>query len=191
MDDVWGRQGPYQTWFRNRIRGICVWAGHNNNSESDVIVSSYANLLLNSAWAYVTKPSCNGWPEYQNCHDFDVDTNNMWAEYNLARDTRTDGSPNAVDRYGFVLRSKEATTTFVNNLEADSSPASWAAAGFEESFWLSAAPDWWCSQTNWPAIGADVDDPSVYNQTSAHAYMLPAERRYRGHACTCAGIGCD
>jgi hypothetical protein len=49
------------------------------------------------------------------------------------------------------------------------------------SLYRGSKPSWWCNETPWPAVGADVTNVNALNK-------IPAQRRYEGLSCTTAGV---
>jgi len=101
-DNYWGRQGPRNTFFRNRTIG---YNGININNIGADPVASYTNYILNRSFNYVDYVYCpNGgggggqvWYDTGTCWAPDdgyatVDSKYGWWENNLAWDTRTTGA---------------------------------------------------------------------------------------------------
>ena len=84
----------------------------------------------------------------------------------------------------FVKTRNRVDEKFATNYDGISPPPQWANFNIPPSLYLTSRPDWWCSQLDWPAIGADVDIVGNYQK-------IPAQRRHEGMPCTCSGYGCD
>lgn len=152
-----GRQGPRITYFRNRASEIRTSL---NGWESD-IVADQLNIIGNSARYFLAYPWCT-YPD--GCFAFDRDTTNMWAERNLYRNK-------------FIgIASPGQTATFVGNALGEKAPSTWTGERMPASLYLSQAPDFWCNDLPWPAIGSDVDD-------FLNLSKLPAQRRLEGLPC--------
>ena len=152
MQNYWGQQGPRNTLFRNRCRGI----GKIFTSQlpDEPINSVDFNLILNSAHYYYTEPFCDYFGK-GNCRDFDNHSIGVWAEYNFATDT----TPDVGGVWGWVWETPEPTSTRIeSDHEGDSAPASWSSVVFPDSLYLSSKPSWWPGGKAWPCIGADIDD---------------------------------
>ena len=164
FDNWWGRQGPRNTIFRNRL----VDGGHiRNSADGSSFIADYFNLIGNIAYAIYGIPYCN----YENgtCRDIDNQTTNFWAERNIARDTRPDDGGLS---WGLIVETPEPSSVFLDNYEGDKAPAGWSGFNMPPSLYLTQKPDWWPSGKPWPCIGSDVDD------FTGTLTKLPAQDRY-------------
>jgi hypothetical protein len=168
-DAFWGQQGPRNTAFRNRLRGTASLKTDLVASTPPPVIADSINALLNSAFSLHQSPN---W-DYDGGRsaDFDKRTTNLWAERNIARDTRTGGYTG----YGFVIVTPEPSTVLKDNVEAQAAPDSWKQLRFPASLYLTSRPDFWPADKPWPGIGADVDDFG-----SGNLVKLPAQDRYEG-----------
>ncbi|MBN2518081.1 MAG: hypothetical protein JXB14_04505, partial [Candidatus Altiarchaeota archaeon] len=159
-DCWWGRQGPGITYFRNRASEVRT--SMNGACESEGLVADRLNVIANTARYFLSYPWCS-YPD--NCFDFDRMNTNMWVEKNRYR----------VKFIG--IATPESTNTFIDNVKGETAPAEWANFDMPASLYLTSAPDFWCKETPWPAIGSNIDDFNNLNK-------LPAQRRYEGLQCT-------
>jgi len=205
-DNHWGRQGPRNTWYRNRQRSTmegdsvnCTGAGGNHclpgvflNLEADgALVADLMAYIANiNEWMMsgtpfnVTVPS----PLIQ-AADIDRAQTNMHLEYNV--------SPN------FNLVNAEVTTDCGEgtgscnddgadyrgkNYLGDAAPGGWSGDTIPDSLYLSEAPSWWCreacnfDQTGIGAFGDDLSDPNNFCK-------LPAQILYESGTCTAMAAG--
>jgi hypothetical protein len=178
FDIYWGQQGPYNTIFRNRIQEgydhvhgsyNAIRTYRDGRTNPSWYVGSYFNILGNSPIAMWQAPGV--------LRDWDIDTDNSWLERN-------------VWRFNFIISNPpaEPTTTVLNNMQSDFPPAAWSDFKLPDSLYLDAVPQWWCQETPWPAVGADVDN---FTSGGANLHMLPAERRFRDMACNKVGLPQD
>lgn len=190
-DDWWGQQGPRNVFYRNRLRdgtqetnwprsffrGETRW--DRNASVGKSAQSWYwAN---NSAWAWFVTPFCS----YPGCINYFTETYNSIAEKNTYRD------PTIASNRGFVGCSSPNGTggnnqvgtgnSCIDVVASSSPPAAWATFNFPASLWTSAKPAWWCNETPWPAIGANIDT------FGGGLNKLPAQRLHEGLPCTLSG----
>jgi hypothetical protein len=149
---TWGRQGPRNTFFRNRGRGIGRFATYEHHKFSDNFVCDSYNYLLNIAYAYMQGDM--GAYEAGWANNMDHLTTNMWVERNIATDTRTGNDP---PEWGLKLGSSGSTTD-QDNFEGSVAPAGWSAYSFPASLYLTSKPAWWPGGKPWPCTGADIDD---------------------------------
>jgi len=166
-DHYWGQQGPHNTVFRNRMRGTGRVITKDAFPTRYPFIVDSLNLLLNSAYSYHQIPGCNY--DSGNCKDLDHLTTNLWAERNIATDTRSGSG------YGFVVQTPERSSVLKDNAKAKAAPGSWAHLRSPASLYLESRPDFWPAHKPWPGIGADVDDFSGGNLVK-----LPAQDRYDG-----------
>jgi hypothetical protein len=176
VDEWWGRQGPRNTAFRNRLRPQGTRARFANESGGPYkgFTADQLQLIANVAWAAYGTP-CSG-SNYDGgyCYDFDGGhaggtalMTNLWLERNLFRDGR--GS-----RWGLVWKDPQATTTNLENANGERAPAAWAGVRIPASLYLTSRPGFWPASKPWPAIGADVDD------MAASPVRLSAQERHQG-----------
>jgi hypothetical protein len=147
MADVfWGRNGPRNTTYRNRIRGTLdtqgkgglpnsMYASHssfmhaivtNHDSDNDTLKADRINIIGNTTGYMYSEVYANGagsdFPQdvgYSIYHDVDSETTNMWIEKNAIRDGQTcTGDPSTL-RCGLHIDSAEATTTCNGSVDCD------------------------------------------------------------------------
>ncbi len=150
-DRWWGQQGPRNTFFRNRVRA----PAHIRNSihggpKGTTIVAHQMNLVGNVAYAIVGVPY--GSYEDGTLHDYDQMTTGLWAERNIACDSKRG------PHYGFIMVTPEPTTTLIENFQGEQAPEGWKGFRMPASLYLDGPPGFWPAGKPWPAIGADVDD---------------------------------
>jgi hypothetical protein len=143
------------------------------NKFPSLLVGTYFAYLNNSAYAWYATPFCT----YPTCIDFLYHVTDSWLEKNLYRDPTT-----AAGR-GFVNTSPNSTNTILDIVKGTSPPTSWTGFNMPVSFYASTKPSWWCNETPWPAIGANVDN------FGGTLEKLPAQRRFEGLPCTASGGG--
>ncbi len=168
-DNWWGREGPRNTLFRNRLRGKGRIGTEDIMNPKPApyspLMTGRLNMIGNIVYAIYSTPGCT----YENggCYDFDRNSTNLWAERNITRDMRGAG-------YGFIEKTPEPTSVFIENASGDKAPASWAGFKMPASLYLDKRPDFWPGDKPWPGIGADVDD------FSGKLVKLPAQQWYQG-----------
>lgn len=187
LDSYWGQQGPYNTFFRNRLRGDDhIIRGHADFGDNRQI-ASFVNVLANHSIGYAELPFCYYYKG--NCRGFDRNIGEAWLERNLYEDARSVADCTAKDipydccygngtgncKFGLVL---EGQATAIENFgPASTAPASWDHVDIPESLWTLAKPSWWCEESAWPATGAGAPRDGE----------LPAQRLYEGKSCTTSG----
>lgn len=180
IDEYWGRQGPGNVSYRNRLRndilsgGVRGWMRNERTGGSDSILMPQWTVINTSAYAWFAAPWCN----YPGCPAYLTRTVDAWIERNTFRDPVI-----AVNR-GFVNVSPPASAHVDNVVLANTTPPTWPGFTFPASFYATSKPSWWCDETPWPAIGANVDD---FTNNPANLVKLPAQRRHEGLICTTSG----
>ncbi len=173
MDNNWGQQGPRNTIFRNRCRGIGRIHSSADGPESppDCPTGVDLNLILNSAHSFYggcVGPAVCNYPK-GNTRDYDFKSTGLWAEYNFA----TDIKPDVGGVWGWVWKTPESSSVRIeSDHEGNKAPAHWAGLKFPASLYLKNKPDWWPAGKAWPCIGADIDDHS------GAMIKLPAQQWY-------------
>jgi hypothetical protein len=162
LDNFWGRQGPWNTLFRNRVGS---WAGSGQampgirtHQDEPFLISSYLNVLGNIARGFWRAPACT--PPF--CWDFDERSVHLWGEKNLYAEVFNNATP-------------EPTSTFIDMVQGTQAPPEWAGFQLPASLYLRARPDFWPAAKPWPGIGADVD---VFD--SPLLTSLPAQDWFEG-----------
>ncbi len=148
---TWGRQGPRNTMFRNRGRGIGRYTTWLHHKFTDNFVCDRYNYLLNIGYAFAQ----GDFVPYNNGSGGNLDylTTNMWLERNIATDPRAV----TLSNYGIKLGSSGSTTD-LDNYEGMKAPAGWSAYSFPASLYLTEKPAWWPGGKPWPCTGANIDD---------------------------------
>jgi hypothetical protein len=197
-DDWWG--GAFaSTYFRNRYLGTNERSGMSHESQGrGGWAYSYENQLLNVYRNLRTIPGCTE----PNCFNFDggwngVAGDNLWAEKNRFTNLFVQSGRNGavlpsttyVDDSAACLTNTSYCKGFVGptirtsagvlstGYDGTTVPTSWAGASFPSSFFLTARPPWWCDETPWPGIGADIDNTNNLSKT-------PAQRVAEGLSCS-------
>lgn len=177
-DNYWGNQGPYITYYRNRVRtgNDPNWEGMLGTEEFGNGELSYVNYLGN----HVARVRRSGGGAV------DMNDTAVHGERNVIRVScslqQLSGAidPQCANNSG---AGTNATTTWQDNVVgADAAPASWDAFDAPDSLIYDAAPSWWCQEScsfaAHEGIGAFGDD------FSGSLCSLPAERWSKGLACT-------
>ena len=180
LDVYWGRQGPYITYYRNRLR-----SGDDRHSEGAISTEEYGegeqsfiNYLANAVQYMHT-----GWTQA-----LDRGDSSIYAARNVIRTEcvlqQQNGSvdPQCADGDGGP---QAVPTVWTNNHVGDSAPSSWSSVNVPDSLVYSQAPSWWCEEScpfdGNTGIGAFGDD---FSGGEASLCMLPAERWAKGLTCT-------
>lgn len=153
QDQIWGRQGPYNTFFRNRTRDSANGLGDHFSIEywnAGIPASPYSSYLANA-----TGELGSG--------DIDAGSDYTWIERNVVR-----------QRINLVT--PEPHTVSVNNVIGTAAPANWSTVAIPASFYLSGRPSFWGATRPWPGIGVPQDN------FSGTLTRLPAQDLLEGGA---------
>jgi hypothetical protein len=206
-DAWWGKEGPRNTWFRNRILGGSFSSIRLNPDRSGGLGGWY-NFLLNVSESVIGggggSLANHNRPDGTKIHD--AETTNLWAEKNRFTDLFVRGTESGqVSTTTYVDESSVCSYTDHQGTQTDCAgyvgpyvktnqpsnsdrhatdysdptlpPDEWSGFDAPASLFLNSKPDWWCKELPWPAIGADIDDLDNLQKT-------PAQRRDEGMACT-------
>ena len=169
VDSTWGSNGPFNTWYRNRVRSNGKWKGINsyNSDKFGVAPQLIGNWVGNHA---------NAFQKLLGGADFDSRNTESWIERNVIRSDKFDLKPHSTTSCGTGAGdSCPGTNVVESNQSID-------LANVPDSFYRSSAPSWWCQEAcSWEGetgIGAFGDD---FNQPLC---KLPAQIRAEGGVCT-------
>jgi hypothetical protein len=173
MDIIWGRQGRYNTFYRNRvcepINIYLNWDGTEPQPSAEpgitveagpFAISDQANIIGNVVHNMGQITGGAGNP-YGSNWDVDQDSTNMLIEKNAYQST-------------LYLVTQEPTTTSEDNINTGAKVTAWS--GMPASLYYTSRPSWWPGTKEWPCIGPDLDglsDPGNF-------VKLPAQDRYEG-----------
>ncbi len=189
VDTYWGPQGPYITYFRNRLR-----SGDDPHSMGALSTEEYGGTLGEQSFinylGNTTQHMHTGWGNMA----VDRGDEATHSEYNVIRERcqiqQRDGNvdPQCADSmpddsYFGSGPVPETPTVWVNNHVGITSPSAWSSVDFPDSLIYDAAPSWWCEESGpfnaGVGIGAFGDDFS-----GGELSMLPAEIWSKGLPCT-------
>ncbi|MBN2517930.1 MAG: hypothetical protein JXB14_03725 [Candidatus Altiarchaeota archaeon] len=207
-DNIWGKQGPRNIFFRNRITGTQAGGFGTFDDRSWPLIGDMFSFIGNVGPSFYGSPGCNtAYPFPEGCvKPFDTKMTNLWAEknrytglliqYNTGPTTTLVPAPGVCPQNGDLcagfagprIKTCNGYCYSQTGYDGRKPPSAWADFNMPASlFWDSPMPPpFWCKELPWPAVGADVDDLDNLN-------ILPAERRDKGLPCTPIGseILCD
>ena len=205
-EHFWGRQGPHNTFYRNRVRELSV---------EDVgitgMIAESPNLIGNISYRIWQSLFCGvDEVKYESnmcgaAQDVDVLVSDGLYIYNIA----TDDTPLSPGR-GLIMISPQASSDcgtgagncgtgdapHGENIEGGDRGAKWASLDLPPSLFFESRYDWelrtgatWCVEACdfndvYKGIGAFGDRDASNNGSFAGACMLPAQIRDEGGACT-------
>jgi hypothetical protein len=186
-DSYWGRQGPRNTLYRNRVLysgpGEFAFGRYFHPTHVDgAMVADQMTLIANTTNEWIAgAPYCS---TVSACPDVDATHTNYHFELNTAR-------------VGMILNTPEPTTncgdgvgrcgasagpgTIGRNAVAASAPTAWNGLSIPDSLFLPGVPAWWCREAcpfDQTGIGALGDN------WNTGLCKLPAQIREEGGTCT-------
>lgn len=190
VDIYWGEQGPYITYYRNRVRSgtdIHSMGGITTEEFGEGGEQTFINYLGNTT-QYMHTGHGN--------MALDRGDEATHAEYNVIRERcqiqQRDGNvdPQCADSlpedsYFGSGATPETPTVWVNNVVGPKALNAWSSVNVPDSLVYDGPPSWWCQEScpfDGPTgIGAFGDD---FTNGEASLCMLPAERWAKGLTCT-------
>jgi hypothetical protein len=192
-DTFWGRNGPRNTFYRNRHRNNLV--GSNPNAfyvsfhgwgdegriagERFTVIGNSGNWFMNGPW-FPLQPTTT-----ESVHDYDLIAPWLWLERNLATSHFNLIAPRGETGCGTEFGHGDCLAGgagFIgDNAEGDAAPPEWKSFQLPPSLFLKGVPSWWCQEAcrfDEAGIGALGDD------FSGPLCKLPAQIRHEGGTCT-------
>jgi hypothetical protein len=185
-DSHWGRQGPRNTWYRNRHQSTppathtkaLYFSTHKDGgpiiADQMTWIANHANWIMGGPWFPVP---------VEDIRQLDADkyTTNFWLEKNVAVDAFTLQTPEPTtdcgDGSGPAGCAEDPADFFGENYVGSSAPAAWNGFRIPDSLYLNAPPDWWCQE-------ACDFGPNGIGALGDSSCRLPAQIRYEGGTCT-------
>jgi hypothetical protein len=195
-DSHWGRQGPRNTWYRNRhySDSPVEWPKavyFSTHKDRGPIIADQLTWIANHVNWMVGGPPFPIPPPADPIPYNDVDkyTTNFWLEKNVTEAFVNVLSPEPTTDCGTGTGPggcSEGPANFIgdNYQRATAAPAEWSGVTIPDSLYLAGVPDWWCQEAcpfGQAGIGALGDD------ASGPLCKLPAQIREEGGACTPMG----
>ena len=189
IDTYWGQQGPYITYYRNRLR-----SGDDIHSMGALSTEEYGGGLGEQSFVNYLGNTTQYMHTGHGNMAVDRGDEATHAEYNVIRERCqiqqqggnvdpqcADSMPE--DSYFGSGATPETPTVWTNNHVGETSPSEWSSVNVPDSLVYDAAPSWWCEEScpfdGNTGIGAFGDDFS-----GGELCMLPAERWAKGLTCT-------
>jgi len=180
-DDLSGSSGPYNTFFRNRLRaGAQMLTGQYEGRLGGEYHAGREHLSYNIVANHV-KDLAGGPQPDQHVDSFGRD---FWIERNVYTShcslSQPSGAVAPECASGFPPFA--INTTWASNHRGAAAPASWSNIRIPASLYRTQPPAWWCQESGtFPNIGAPSDDasggPGGYPR-------LPAQRWAEGLPCS-------
>jgi hypothetical protein len=191
-DSFWGRQGPRNTWYRNRHhpttassygKSLYLSTHHDGGLIADQLtwIANHSNRIMQGP-PFPTTPTTAA------ANDVDQATTNFWLEKNVTFEHFTIVTPEPTTDCGKgtgPAGCAEGPTNFKGeNYQGSGAPAAWDGFVIPDSLYLTAVPDWWCQE----ACPFGQDGIGAFGDAAGSAYCrLPAQIRYEGRTCTPMG----
>lgn len=191
-DSFWGRQGPRNTWYRNRhhsntpathTKALYLSTHHDGGVIADQMtwIANHANRIMQGP-PFPTTPTTTA------ASDVDQHVTNFWLEKNVVTDHFTIVTPEPTtdcgDGTGPAGCAEGPANLKGENYQGSAAPAAWDAFRIPDSLYLTGVPEWWCQE----ACPFGQDGIGALGDASGSAYCkLPAQIRYEGGACTPVG----
>jgi hypothetical protein len=187
-DSYWGRQGPRNTLYRNRVvyTGDSEWFAGRYFFPTHVDrfnVADQMTLIANTTNEWMASvPGCSS---PGTCHDVDNTTTNFHFELNTARTgirlTGPEPTTNCADGAGNRCNNAAGAGFIGRNFVGAAAPVAWNGISIPDSLFLTGVPSWWCREAcpfDESGIGALGDN------WNAGLCKLPAQIREEGGTCT-------